>query len=137
MSKILWVDDDIKSVALRAYIDEFSDEGIEIEKINNPDAFQTALDTTDFDCLIMDMMMPTGENLSLQETKGGLHTGLRLLEIYLRKGTPKPIVIFTILNDETVREWAIENQVSHRLKQNDTPNTLFHFINSIIGKSDS
>lgn len=137
MNKILWVDDDIHSVGLRAYVDEFSDEGIEIVKINNSDDFQNALDTVTFDCLIMDMMMPTGENLSLQETKGGLHTGLRLLEKYLEKGISKPIIIFTVLNDEIAREWAMKYEIPYRLKQNEVPDTFLNYIKLIIGQSDS
>lgn len=137
MNKILWVDDDINTIGLRAFVDEFSDDGIEIEKINNPDAFQTVLDNITFDCLIMDMMMPTGENLTLQETKGGLHTGLRLLETYLKKGNTKPIIIFTVLNDEIVREWASDHDVPYKLKQNEKAETFFNYIKSKFIQSDS
>jgi CheY-like chemotaxis protein len=131
MKKIVWVDDDIFTGALRAFVDEFNDNGINIEAVSNPDTFLESLHKNDFDCLIMDIMMPRGEKLSSAETLGGIHTGLKLLDEYLKVQYSKPIVIFTILNDETVKIWAQEHNVPYKLKQNEVPETFFEFITSL------
>ena len=131
MKKVLWVDDDVNTGALRAFVDEFSDNNIEIIKINNPDGFLEILSNLDFDCLIMDMMMPIGEKLTLNDTKGGIHTGFKLLEEYLKQDSPKPIVIFTILSDEYVKKWATDNNIPYKQKQNEVPESFVNFIKSL------
>ena len=63
-----------------AFVDEFIDNGIDIEKISDSDSFLNSLTRNNFDVLIMDIMMPRGESLTANDTKGGIHTGLKLLE---------------------------------------------------------
>lgn len=136
MKKILWVDDDVNTGALRAFVDEFVDNGIQVEKIDNPDDFLNMLPRSDFDCLILDVLMPVGQKLSREETEGGTATGLALLNRYLKEPVQKPVIICTIRNDEQVRRFAIERNIPYKLKQLLDPDELVEYVLNLIGKND-
>jgi len=79
--KILWIDDDIKRLKLRPYLEEFEENGIEIIKVSNPiDLDSVIASNKDIKCIILDISMPTGEKIDVNKSKKGMRTGLLLLQ---------------------------------------------------------
>lgn len=132
MKKIVWVDDDINTGVMRAILDEFRDNGVEVETIDNPDKFLEILDRSDYDCLVMDVLMPVGQKMSTDETENGLATGIALLKRFLEKQRKIPVVICTIRNDDVVRLFARDHKIPHVTKQDFNSRELYNHIQEVV-----
>jgi CheY-like chemotaxis protein len=107
--KILWIDDDINRYSLMPYIDEFNENGFEIVKAANPDESDIILSTQhDFQCIIVDVSMPLGENIKFGEAKGGMQTGLVYLQKLVDNANLNNVkkVVFTIVDNSEMREYC-------------------------------
>jgi len=113
VKKILWIDDDINRYSLMPYIDELKERPFfKIIKVENPDEIKEKLSKEhDFRCIIVDISMPTGNNIPFGEAKGGMQTGLVILKQLVdnEKLINVKKVVFTIVDNAEVREYC-ENQ---------------------------
>ncbi len=136
---ILWVDDDLES-SIASYIDELEEDGYDVIKASNSAEMwdQVEKNSQSISLILMDIMLPTGGDLSSSETKGGMITGLVLLEKLKSKGIipATPVIIFTILSDQEVAEWANRNSVPQLKKQNTLPSELLEKIISMNVRRD-
>lgn len=139
MKKILWVDDDIKRLELSVDIDEFIDKGFEIIKAANPDECSEIIEQRhDFECIIVDISMPTGKNIDFGEAKGGMRTGLIILKNLAKNEELKNIkkVVYTIVDDEEVRNYCEENNITYLSKRNYLSDTFVEKISQLISLKD-
>jgi CheY-like chemotaxis protein len=144
---ILWVDDDIFS-SLNPHIDELEDYGYKVLKADSLEEMWSHIDdnNTDIYLIIMDIMMPTGPQsqdtnnrvININKAKGGILTGLRVLEDLNTKGllNNKKVLIFTILGEQEITEWSKKNKVKSMRKQETTPFKLLDTIKSMGIKKD-
>jgi len=124
---ILWVDDESPMI-LKPFIEELEDENYQIVMARSPDEMWRILSSciNQINCIIMDIMMPTGNSVDPNKSRMGLTTGLVLMqelrqhELYMSI----PIIIFTIVNESEVFEWAENNSISILKKQDTLPNEL-------------
>lgn len=135
MNKILWIDDDIKRRELRTDIDEFEYQGYQIVPAANPDELETIISSqTDFECLIIDISMPTGKNIDFGEAKGGMRTGLVVLKKLVNNPKFKEVkkVVYTIVDDEETRNYCEDNNIPYLEKQNYLPDSFVAEIKKIL-----
>ena len=107
---ILWVDDDIETGVMKAYVDEFRDNNIEVITIDNPDQFLKTFEYIKHDILIMDVMMPIGDKLNKESTNSGYSTGLELIKNTEKKIKNNSVIIFSILNTEKIKQYSQNSQ---------------------------
>ena len=135
---ILWIDDDINSMSLKPYLDEIKDYGYEIYGVENPDKVQNALEKCfkHLSLIIIDISMPLGNSIDASEARNGTRTGLVLLKQISanRLLDSVPIIVFTIVNDQGVKEWCDNQSIPYLHKQTEFPETLLLKINKIIKK---
>ena len=135
--KILWIDDDINNWALRPYIDTFNENGFEIIHAKDPDESDRILTKSkDFRCIIIDLMMATGSKISHEESKGGIQTGLILLQKLMADESLSNIkkVIFTKINDLETKNFCNvqEPAIPYLKKLDDTTGGFVDKIKLII-----
>lgn len=114
VNRILWIDDDVKRLELSVDIDEFTDRGFIITQAENPDEFNEIIaDRQDFQCIIVDISMPTGKHINFGEAKGGMRTGLIVLRQIVANEKLNDIlkVAYTIVNDDEVISFCKENDI--------------------------
>lgn len=145
---ILWVDDDIFS-SLNPHVDELEENGYIILKADTLEEMWSHIDKnqTDIYLIIMDIMMPTGPQphgnnnriINIDKAKGGILTGLRVLEDLSTQGLlkDKKVLIFTILGEQEITEWTRKNKVTSMRKQETTPFKLLNTINSMGIQKDN
>lgn len=113
--KILWIDDDINGPEMMSQYDALEDKGCIITPITNPDQLQ--FDTIVlYDCIILDMYMPTGDNLSFQETRVGSRTGFVLLKKIKKEFPNAKVVVFSVSDIPDVRKYCNDNSVEYWVK---------------------
>jgi len=84
-----------------SYIEPFRDafvlSGFEVEVINNVDSAWGLIrkNKEDVDAIILDIMMPPGRLLADYDTKEGLRTGLRFIELMKTLDEAIPVVCLT------------------------------------------
>lgn len=120
---ILWVDDDTIP-SLRAYYDELIDAGYHVEIARDPDEMWDKLAEylDKVNCIIMDILLPTGNSVDREEADMGYSTGLVLLQ-HLKndeKFKDIPLIILTILNESKIKAWAKKNNIPFCNKQETT-----------------
>jgi len=130
---ILWVDDD--SITLRAYIDELEEAGYKVVMAKDPDEMWSKLSLYDslVNAIIMDILMPTGNQIDSQEAEMGYSTGLILLNQLQDNELYKniPVVIVTILTAQKVVEWARVHGVPFLNKHMTSPEELLEKLNEL------
>jgi len=118
---ILWVDDDTLST-LDSFIEDISDEGWDIILAQDPDEMWDILKEPEkpINGIIMDIMMPTGKSIDPGESKMGIMSGLVLLDMLKMDEKYKniPILIFTIVDELEVNQFADEHNIPLLIKQN-------------------
>jgi len=133
--KILWIDDDISRLKLQPYLDEFEESGFEIIPVENPIDLDSTIDSNkDIQCIILDISMPTGENIDVSESKKGMRTGLLILKKLIENTNLNHIkkVVFTIVGDDEVHNYCKSKQILHLKKQDYFPDTFVEKIKEII-----
>ena len=135
---ILWVDDDIRSFALDAFVDEFEDSGIKILSASSPEEMWDVLSRSghDVDLIIMDMMLPVGSLVPLNEVKLGQHTGIYLIKQLKEKKEfiDTPVIFFSIIGDQEVLDWANKEKILFIKKQETFPDELLSRVRGLINK---
>lgn len=137
--RIVWVDDEIKTSILEPYVDEFIDNGIDIIKVKNVDGLMGVLKKEAQDSLsaiLVDIIMPP-ENLNYGETKGGLRTGIVVLNEVLKEDTLRniPKVAVTNVDDVKVNEFCQEHKIPYIKKYDYFANTFVAKILEEINKN--
>lgn len=126
---ILWIDDD--QASLKAFIDEIKDEGFSLKMAENPDEMMHIIDNEkqNISCIIMDIMLPTG-SLDSRLVKMGLTTGWELCKRLKNNEDTKniPIIIFTIVDDSEVIQWARSNNIPFLRKKRVFPQDLLKAV---------
>jgi len=138
--KILWIDDDLGHLKLQPYIDELKGNQFDIIEVNNPDDVNEKLDSNkDIKGIILDISMPTGENIDVTESKKGMRTGLILLRNLNMNKDFKNIkkIVFTIVEDEQVINYCNDNNVAYLKKRDYLTDTFACEIKNILsGKNN-
>lgn len=132
---ILWIDDD-NALSLMSYIDELEEGGLEVVHIRVPDQMGDAIEArrNRIQAIIMDILMPTGNLIDIGEARQGYRTGLVLLKRLKEDSryATIPVLIFTILSNQEVKEWAARYKVPLLLKQETTPQQLCAAIKDLL-----
>lgn len=131
---VLWVDDDINNSRLRVERDEFEENEITIIRAENPDECLEQLNNSKVDLIILDISMPLGGNIQPQESLGGMRTGLVLLKILMEKEQTKGIkkIIYTIVDDQDVKEYCSKNDIPYLSKQEIFPEELVEKVKQMM-----
>lgn len=136
---ILWVDDDIET-SLRPFLDEIEEAGYKVVRARTPDEMwkQLADHGGEICGIIMDIMLPTGDNIEPGDAEMGVTTGLVLLKKLRDKDKispyyEMPLLIFTILRNQKVYDWAKANRVELLRKQETYPEELAEKVKTSFG----
>ena len=131
---ILWVDDDTET-SLRPYIDELEENEYEIIRVKNPDEL---VDIARNNCqrisiIIMDIILPIGSIVDSVKARGGIETGLCLIEMIKNdmrfiKLRNIPIVVFTVKRDHDVFDQARRQNIPCLTKSETLPSELLQKI---------
>ena len=133
--RILWIDDSINRFALTPYVDEFEDSGYEVVRAENPDEADGILAVRqDFQCIIVDLVMPRGEKISCGESRGGMRTGLVVIKKFIANPALDHAkkVMCTIMNDAAVRDYCVSRRIPYMEKQRFLPDAFVREIEKII-----
>ncbi|MFA6449770.1 MAG: hypothetical protein WCX65_09895 [bacterium] len=135
---ILWVDDDL-SLTLKSFMDELKENGYEIIMVTNPDDISDKFAQYNITGIIMDIMLPTGQSISNEDSKMGILTGLEILKKLKEDKTTSqiPIVIFTILSNQDVSTWARVNNIKLLKKEQTVPLDLLAAVIETQMKKDT
>lgn len=130
--KILWIDDDVNGPELMSERDALEEKNCVVTPITNPDQLQLE-DIPSFNCLIMDLFMPTGKKLSFQETRGGSRTGFVLLKKIKDKYPDFKTIVYSVFEVPEVRSYCMEkNSIEYwnksSLSADEFANNLIKFI---------
>lgn len=132
---ILWLDDDTDT-SLRSYLDELEYCGYLVKRSRSPDEFFNDLRNNlgKVQAIIMDIMIPTGDSITPQESKSGLITGQRVIEkIKEDKATKSiPILILTVVGRQETRNWATSKKIPYLEKSRTFANDLVFQTNQLI-----
>lgn len=113
--KILWIDDDINGPEVMSQRDALEEKGCIITPITNPDQLQ--FDTIAlYNCIIIDLYIPPGDNLSFQETHCGTRTGFVLLKKIKEKHPNSKVVVFSVSDIPGVRQYCQDNCIEYWIK---------------------
>ena len=92
--KILFIDDE--PYFMRAHIDTLKDEGYRVDEAGDGGEALEKLETKEYDLIVLDIIMPAG---GLEDTNGGMRTGLRLHEIIRQRlRLTAPILFLTVVD---------------------------------------
>ena len=111
--RILWIDDDVNNPELQTEKFELEKNDFIVVGSETPDAGLEVLKTdTDFGCIIVDISMPRGKNISFAEARGGMRTGLIILRRLLADTRLNNIkkIVYTVIDDgEIIKECENQN----------------------------
>ena len=138
-NRIVWVDDQINTLLLEPYVDEFIDNGFEVIRVDRVfDGLISVLKAqvqTSLSAILIDIIMPPGD-LDFGETRGGMRTGIVVLQELMKEDSLKsiPIVVVTNADDETVRSICLEYGIPYLQKSEFFADTFVTRIMEIIHK---
>lgn len=129
---ILWVDDDIDGFALMADRDELESRGCRIIEASRPDNLLKVLreQILKIDCIIVDIVMPTGE-LDMKEAEYGMRTGLALIRKIRESDSiykDTPIIVYTVIGDDNVRQYCKDNNIPYLDKSSVSSEEFADFV---------
>ncbi len=124
MNKILWVDDDIYYRS--SYVRELEDEGISVVIASDASEGKEVFNQfqSEIDGVIVDMMMPHGEEFDPIETDGGNLSGLAFSKFIKSEKPEMPLLGFTINENTEVTDWFRKHNCKLLRKQDIRPNEL-------------
>jgi CheY-like chemotaxis protein len=135
IKKILWIDDDIYSQALKPYIDEFEENGFSVFGVANPDDIEDQIGLTpDLSCIILDISMPYGTKISPGEARLGMKTGF----VVLQKLVDNPLlnnikkIVFTITDNGDIREYCKQKEIEYLAKMDYLAYTFVEKVKKLI-----
>jgi CheY-like chemotaxis protein len=135
IKKILWIDDDIYSQALKPYIDEFEENGFSVFGVANPDDIEDKITLMpDLSCIILDISMPYGTKIKAGEARLGMKTGFvilqRLVNNPLRNNIQK--IVFTITDNGDIREYCKQKEIEYLAKRDYLAYTFVEKVKEIL-----
>ena len=111
--RILWIDDDVNNSELQTEKFELEKNDFIVVGKETPDAgFEVLKTDTNFRCIIVDISMPRGKNISFEEARGGMRTGLIILKRLLADTRLNNIkkIVYTVIDDgEIIKECENKN----------------------------
>lgn len=110
--KILWIDDDVNNPELRQERDALEERDCVITPVTNPDDLVYD-NITSFDCIIIDLLMPTGRSLSLPETEFGTRTGLAILKKIKEKSSYAKTIVYTVFDALDARDYCCKHRIPY------------------------
>ena len=122
--KIIWLDDDVNRSTLKAYYDELTDAGKKVIRFNNPDSFLSEFAKIEHNVLIVDIMMPTGNILTKEESKAGYETGIAVVKRYKKQFPNNRVIIFSILPPDSIKIIANSLNTEFLAKRKTKPHEL-------------
>lgn len=114
---ILWIEDDVNGPELMSERDALQERGCVVTPVINPDELKISK-IRQYDCIIIDLMMPPGKKLSFQETRGGSKTGFVLLKKIKEKYPDSKVVVYSVFNVPEARVYCNENGIEYWTKSN-------------------
>ena len=135
--KIIWADDEIKKSILEPYIDEFADNDIAIIKVDNVDDLLPTIREhagVSLIAILIDIIMPP-HNLDYGKTRGGLRTGVVLLELILGDDylCNYPVVVVTNSDDAFVTDYCRVHSLPWVKKEDFFTDTFVARIKELVG----
>lgn len=134
--KVLWIDDDVNGPELMSERDALKEKNCQVTPITNPDDFD--IDTiSDCNCVIVDLSLPTGNKLTLQQTRGGSRTGLCILKELKKEHPEIKTVVYTVFDIPEVKIYCREQKIKY-LNKSDLLADEFanHIVNLIKNKEN-
>lgn len=133
--KVLWIDDDVNGPELMSQRDALEEKKCQVTPITNPDDFD--IDTiSDCNCVIVDLSLPTGKNLTLQQTRGGSRTGLCILKELKKEHPEIKAVVYTVFDISEVKEFCQKQGIKYLNKSDyladDFADAIVKLINDVI-----
>lgn len=137
--RIVWIDDDLGSPILRPYIDEFIENNFEVIKVREIDNLLPILKNEakkDLHAILVDLVM-SPRHLDFNKTRGGLRTGLVVVEDILKEDSLNkiPIIIVTNANDIVVSNFCKDKSIAYIEKKDYFSDEFVVIINKIISNS--
>jgi len=115
--KILWVDDDFETVPMYSVAEyDYPEKGFDVVIALNPDeALSYGNDV--FDCIILDVAMPTGNSagVDLHKSDGGRKTGLLFIQTLYEKAPNTPIIVYSVV--QNCQRLFIDAEVDQYVKE--------------------
>jgi CheY-like chemotaxis protein len=85
-----------------------------------------------YDCLVLDIRMPTTAGMTNDETEGGRRTGVLLCH-QIRKVLPTtPILVFTAVSDPDVQQAILKEGASRIINKPEQPDLLAEWIKKLV-----
>lgn len=116
---ILFIDDEPEYISAFAQAFELTD--FEVSTITNLDeAWEYLKENKDeVDAIILDVMMPPGKLLNLEETANGLRSGIIFLEYLKELDEGIPVIILTNANKKNIEKISHRNYFIYEKKEID------------------
>lgn len=106
--KLLLVDDDPRQSG--PYVEGLRDEGFEVVVVDNSDEAIWHINSSKYDVIVLDLLMPPGTAFSQEESAAGTITGW-LLARRARRAQPRTlVVILTAAHSADVGEWCAKQK---------------------------
>ena len=100
--QIIYIDDEADSAAMRSKFEVMQEFGFEVIPVTEIDNALPSIrnHASSLDAIIVDRIMPPRSVYSLDETNGGISTGLRLLKDIRAEFPSVPIVIVSVIPND-------------------------------------
>lgn len=134
MSKIVYIDDEANLQAMISKFEVLKEEGFEvIPVVSVSEALQVIAQHRDsLKCIILDVIMPPRETYSLDETKGGAMTGVRLLKDIRKEYKNIPVIIVTVVPCENTSGIIEPGQIVEYVEKPVNGSTLATILRRVI-----
>ncbi len=132
--KVVLIDDDYGPMEF--YVKALESRGFEVEQIDSCDAAFQWLDgpiASDPALVVVDIMLPPGTHLTLEETDGGLSSGVFIARKVRERFPNVPVVALTNLNDSDVLS-QLPKDVDVKAKFETSPFQFADFV-ALMGTS--
>lgn len=139
VKKIMWVDDDINRSILRPYLDELTERGYAIIRVQSVDEIKSTINSSmPISLMILDVSMPPGESLDFKESRGGIQTGYLLLKELVANKILEDVIkiVFTIVDNNNLIDFCAKNKIPIYDKEEYLSVKFADEIDSILQKSD-
>lgn len=130
--RIILIDDD--HGPMDYFVEALRIRGFEVRQIDSTDDAFCWLEDPGAqppDLVVLDLMLPPGTRLTLEETDGGLRSGVVIAHAVRKRFPDVPIVAFTNHNDDDVTK-ALPERTTTRAKFETSP---FAFADFVASKS--
>ena len=137
--RIVWIDDDINTPILRPYVDEFEENNFEIIKVSGIENLISDLKKEaekTLSAILIDIIMPP-QHLDFRKTRGGLTTGVVIIEDILEDVSFKniPIIVVTNVDDVAINDYCKEKDICCIEKKDYFSDSFVSKIDEIINNS--